>query len=310
MSEIQYSFPRYLAAKTSVDDRALNRQVWDALASHLSATSPVRPLRVLEAGAGTGTMLERMVEWGLLGHACYTAVDSSLENREAAFQRLPRWAEAHGFRLTGLPGEGLIFEKPGSLIELDYAAQDLFDFAPRQLAGSKWDLLVAHAFLDLLDIPAALPVLFKLLKPGALFYFTLNFDGVTLFEPPIDPTFDELIERLYHCTMDERITAGRRSGDSRSGRHLFGHLRQAGAQILAAGASDWVVHPSPQGYPGDEAYFLHHIIHFIEGSLAGRPELDPAHFSSWAAKRHAQIERGELVYIAHQLDFLGRAPLS
>ena len=60
-----YSFPRYLAAKKSVDDRALNRRVWETLAQSLPAASPA-PLRVLEVGAGIGTMLERLLESGLL----------------------------------------------------------------------------------------------------------------------------------------------------------------------------------------------------------------------------------------------------
>ena len=29
-------------------------------------------------------------------------------------------------------------------------------------------------------------------------------------------------------------------------------------------------------------------------------------FEAWIAERHAQIERGELVYITHQMDFLGQ----
>ena len=100
--------------------------------------------------------------------------------------------------------------------------------------------------------------------------------------------------------MDARPTGG----DSRAGRHLFGHLRQAGADILAAGASDWVVHGANGAYPADEKYFLHFILHFFEESLTGRPALDAGAFANWLAARHAQIERGELVYIAHQMDFL------
>jgi len=30
-------------------------------------------------------------------------------------------------------------------------------------------------------------------------------------------------------------------------------------------------------------------------------------FAGWIDRRHAQIETSELVYIAHQMDFLGRA---
>jgi hypothetical protein len=108
--------------------------------------------------------------------------------------------------------------------------------------------------------------------------------------------------------MDERLTAGKPSGDSRTGRHLFAHLRSAGAEILASGSSDWIVFPSPSGYPQDEAYFLHFMIHTIYTALQGVPELDPTHLESWAAERHVQIERGELLYIAHQLDFAGMVP--
>ncbi len=59
-----YSFPRYLAAKRSVDDRALNRQVRDALCRALPLAAPDAPLRVLEIGAGDGAMFERMLTWG------------------------------------------------------------------------------------------------------------------------------------------------------------------------------------------------------------------------------------------------------
>ena len=135
---------------------------------------------------------------------------------------------------------------------------------------------------------------------------TLNFDGSTIFEPVIDPAFDAIVEALYHRSMDERITGGQPSGDSRTGRHLFAHLRRAGAEILEAGASDWVVFPRQGGYPADEAYFLHFILHFFESSLKGYPDMDQQRFARWLEVRHAQVERGELVYIAHQIDFLAR----
>jgi hypothetical protein len=38
--------------------------------------------------------------------------------------------------------------------------------------------------------------------------------------------------------------------------------------------------------------------------LKGNAELNEDVFSEWLRKRHEQIERGELVYVAHQLDFL------
>jgi hypothetical protein len=161
-------------------------------------------------------------------------------------------------------------------------------------------------------LPRLLAEAGPLLKPGGLFYSTITFDGATILQPEIDLELDARIEALYHQTMDERITADQPSGDSRSGRHLFGHLRDAGVELLDAGGSDWVVFAGPGGYPADEAYFLHFIVHTIQTALQGHPRLDAARyaarFADWIEQRHQQIERGELVYIAHQLDFLGRLP--
>jgi SAM-dependent methyltransferase len=303
-----YSFTRYLSAKKSVDDRALNRQVWESLAPALPPSGPDTPLRVLEVGAGTGAMFERMLDWGLLKYADYTALDLQAENTLGARQALPRWASRQGYPCRTSPDGRLVFSGEGLRVSLQLEAIDIHEFIARGQNQMGWDLLVAHAFLDLLDIPAVLPPLLSLCRPGGLLYFTINFDGLTLLEPVIDPAFDALIEDLYHRTMDERIVDGRPSGDSRLGRHLFSYLRDAGAEIIAAGASDWVVFPFSHGYPQDEAYFLHFIIHTIHQALAGRPELDAPQFERWILERHAQIERGELVYIAHQLDFLGRLP--
>jgi hypothetical protein len=157
-------------------------------------------------------------------------------------------------------------------------------------------------------VPATPPHLFALLRPGGSFYFTLNFDGATILEPAVDAPLEDLIQDLYHRTMDGRQTDGRPSGDSRTGRYLFAQLRAAGARLLAAGSSDWVVFPGKNGYPDDEAYFLHFIIDTIGRALHDHPDLDPARFNRWVARRHAQIEAGELVYIAHQLDFAGVNP--
>jgi hypothetical protein len=86
---------------------------------------------------------------------------------------------------------------------------------------------------------------------------------------------------------------------------LFTHLKASGAQILAAGASDWVVYPGAEGYPADEAFFLHCILDFLVHSLKERTDVDQAAFSEWILERRQQIEQGELIYIAHQIDFLG-----
>jgi hypothetical protein len=310
MKPTDYSFTRYLAAKKSVDDRSLNQHVWAQLGAALPPTSPEDPLQVIEIGAGIGTMIERSLEWGLLQDAHYTALDNQPENLATARLRLEGWATARNMEMRASPGQ-MLLEQDQHQVAVSLVHADVLDWiaglgTARRSAGPGADLLLAHAVLDLLDVPAVLPGLLGLLAPRGLFYFSLNFDGLTLLEPTVDPGLDDLIPVLYHRTMDERRVNGKLSGDSRTGRHLFAHLQNAGAELLAAGASDWVVYPVQGSYPGDEAYFLHFILHTIHQALFGNPELASSRLDEWIAKRHAQVERGEMVYIAHQIDVLGR----
>jgi len=304
----EFSFGRYLAAKRTVDDRALNLRVWQALADQLSGGAPAGPLRVLELGAGVGTMIERAVEWGLFpGDVVYTALDAQPENVEEARRRLPAWAARRGFDVQQR-GEALVLSEGERRLTVQLEPRDVFEFAAAEAGRRAWDLMIANAFMDLVNIPAALPTLFALLRPGGLFYFTITFDGVTAFGPPVDPALDAQIERLYHADMNARRFDGLPTGGSRAGRDLLQHLLASPAQVLEAGASDWVVVPGPAGYLADEAYFLHFIVHTIEGALTGHAALDADAFAAWVERRHRQIEAAELVYIAHQLDVLGRLP--
>jgi SAM-dependent methyltransferase len=305
MTSVDYSFIRYLAAKKSVDDRALNRRVWESVRSALPPSTASTPLRVLEVGAGVGTMLERLLDWSALTYAAYTGIDADPTSITEAHRRLPAWGLNQGFDVEASRGQ-MRFEQGGREVSVEFEAIDVFDFVAREQGHRTWDLLLAHAFMDLVDVPTALPSLFSLLRAGGLFYFTIVFDGATIFQPDIEPALDDQIETLYHQTMDQRITAGGPSGDSRTGRHLFDYLRVVGVELLDAGGSDWVVFAGPEGYPGDEAYFLHFILHTIHSALKGHPDLDVARFTDWIERRHAQVDQGRLVYIAHQVDFLGR----
>jgi SAM-dependent methyltransferase len=296
---------RYLAAKQGLDDRSLNRHVWGHLVRAVQDRQASSPLRVLEVGCGIGTMLERLLDWGLLTKAAYTGIDVNTEFIRTAAARLHGFVAARHASLTPEPDGARLLSTPGQEVRITFEAADLFDFLHRAPGKSVWDLLVAHAVLDLIDLPTALPRLLSRLAPGGIFYFTLNFDGVTALEPPIDPDLDALIETLYHRTMDQRRRRGKPSGSSRTGRRLFGSLKAAGTRLIAAGSSDWVVWPGPDGYAGDEAYFLHAIIDTIGRALHGHPGLDRGRFQDWIAARHRQIDAQELTYIAHQLDFLG-----
>jgi len=307
MMPLTFNFIDYLAAKKSVDDRALNRNLLQRLADHLPATSPDNPLHVLEVAAGIGTMLERLLEWQILDNVTYTAIDLQPDYIAAAARRLPRWAKSRGFQVQPLTGSSFLFQRGSQRVTLKLETVDVFEFVRREQGQQQWDLLIAHAFLDLVNLPSLLPGLFALLKADGLAYFTINFDGETILLPAIDPAQDNALIELYHRLMDEPRIDGQPVGGSQTGRQLFRHITAAGAEIIDAGSSDWVVFPGPDGYPHQEAFFLHCIIDTIAAALHQNIAAD---IQPWLARRHAQIERHELVYIAHQLDFLGRiAPI-
>ncbi len=305
-NESDYSFARYLSAKKSIDDRALNRCVWDRFRATLATLDKSKPLNVLEIGSGIGTMFERSIQWGLIEAVQYTALDAMPENTLEAKSRLPLWADKLGYCVNNISENEFRFHGSGIDATLDLQTGDFFEFAQRNASAERWDVILANAFLDLVDVRKTLPIMLNLLNPEGLLFFTINFDGVTIFEPGVDRDLDLLIERLYHQTMDERTANGQVSGDSRTGRHLFENARNNGLDILEAGSSDWTVFAGKDGYRQDEAYFLHFIIHTIYLALKGRPEIDERKFRDWIVTRHSQVEKRELVYLAHQVDILCR----
>jgi SAM-dependent methyltransferase len=266
---------RYLAAKRTVDDRAFDRRVRDRLLDELPATP-----RVLEAGCGTGVTVPRLVDWGVTAGS-YRGVDRDPTVVAAARESGPGGLDSHpvdgGFRVGDLTAR---FETGDAL--------DAFD-------DERADLVVAQAFLDLVPIDAALDAFAGALGPDGLVYAPITFDGETIFQP--DHPADDAVVAAYHAAIDD--APGR---DARAGRHLLDACRARDGDLLAAGASDWVVHPRDGGYPAEERRFLATILAFVEDAVAGTvPDAD-----AWLRTRRRQLEAGALTYVAHGYDVLYR----
>jgi hypothetical protein len=289
--------PRYLAAKKGIDDRALNHHVWETLRRFLPQSTGHEAVKILEIGAGIGTMLERVIDRGLLtGPATYIATDSDPDQLQAARKYLSVWAARQGHAMAwSAEFRGLLHtaNAPVSLVLHPAGAEELADGPDTH---GPFHLIIAHAVLDLVDFPALLPGLLSRLKNRGLAYLTCNFDGETIFLPAGDG--DEEIISQYHASMEARLT-----GASHTGRRLLEFLQGPGMEILAAGSSDWVVHPCNGRYSTDEALFLHAIVETIERELAKNP-IPPTGLAAWADRRHSQIDTGELSFLARHLDLL------
>ncbi len=288
-------FAAYLESKVAIDDRALHPRVTQAAWQGLTE----RPgLRVLELGAGVGTMLQRLWRWGLLPpQVHYTAVERDPGLRAVARQRLARWTRAQGgvFREAG---SEWVCELPGVHLTVAWHTADVFAFL--EAAHGGWNLVLAHAFVDLVPVQPLLDALLPRAR-GARLWFTLNFDGGTHFWPVDDAATEAHLMQRYHATM-QRWHGPHHMPGAHTGRVLLAGLSARGLPLLAVGSSDWVVYPQGGRYPAHEAHFLRHIVETVHQALRDDPQVPAAALEAWRRQRLAQIEAGRLVYIAHQID--------
>lgn len=275
-SDSRYDYSRYLQAKRSVDSRSINRHVLDTLQARLDRS---QPMRILEIGGGTGSMVRRCLDYQLSTAAHYTLVDRDADTLASFDDGLRADARAAGYTL-------------------DIVHADIEDFLLRQ--SDDFDLVIANAVIDLLDVPSLLAQLRPRCAPDALLWFTINFDGESCFLPARRD--DDRIWQAYHASMN------RPPGQRYAGRNLLQTLSESGAALLASGSSDWVVHAIDGAYLADESYFLHHIVYTIDNELRGAPPIASADFARWIVSRHQDIEEARLIYIAHQLDVLSKLP--
>ncbi len=295
-------FQRYLEAKRTIDDRALNRRVFDRFTEGLASREA--PARIVELGAGIGTMIARLAAWDALPErVSYRAVDRDRENVAYAREKLPGWLEQAGFAVEwtdpARPGDRtLVARSTETRLDVSLEVADAFEITDTA------DAVIAAAFLDVVALEDAIEVIDRLLDSRGLLYAPITFDGGTTFAPA--HPLDDRIERCYHRHMDEL----RAPGGSLTGRELLVSLPDRGWTIEAAGGADWVVRPIDDGYPDGERAFVDHILETIDEAIA---ELDPHDLSTaererWLDRRRGELDRGELVYVAHNLDVLARPP--
>jgi hypothetical protein len=285
----------YLEAKRSIDDRSLNRHVWDAFVSRSSVLAGTlhRPLRIGELGAGSGTMVDRLREWHFFDGLSRAGCDR-IEYH--SWEQNPRTARYIPDRIA----------REARIVSSEVLVTDITDGGSAALVPpGGYDILIAHAVLDLFPPEVLSELLQRFLQPRGLLYGSIVFDGVTVFAPEGDPLVDRLVMEYYHRSM----TAG---GFGRT--HLL-NLTSRGFRVLSAGSSDWIVPPRKEGLREDERTLVATILSMVESSVgslvdaegeAPRAEtaLQRRDLEGWLGRRREQMERGELLFEAHQLDML------
>ncbi|OHE62088.1 MAG: hypothetical protein A2Z99_10685 [Treponema sp. GWB1_62_6] len=288
------SFRRYLSAKKTVDDQSLNPRLWASFIGYLETMRKEGAVRILELGAGIGSMAERIFCSAGTEGIQYVLLDENSEFLGEAAQRL-------GTKFGIGPADG----STGIVLQ----AEEAGTWLSRPPQGSPFRVLLANAFLDLVDIPFILELAFRRLEPGGLAYFSINYDGMTDFLPAMESDG----EILGHYNASMRVLKGNYSGTDKSFGRIFRFLSENRYPILDSGSSDWVIVPRPvqengSKYTSDERIVLETVLSMVEASVSASA-CDAALLAEWMAERRRQMESGGLAYIAHQLDVLARKPL-
>lgn len=301
----------YLAAKRTVDDRALNERVWRRFIGELKSgtgrtTERSDPIRILDVGTGIGTMVARLAEWERFDEPItYHGIDIDPAVIDAGRTRLPHWLASAGYDVTRnddrIVAQSIESDRSSSVtesrIEISLEVADVASITDDA------DAVIAAAFLDVVDLEATLSRLRDCLGEGGILYAPCTYDG-GMAVVPTQP-LDGKIERLYHRHMDEIRD---RPGSARAGAQLLEAAPRHGFEVLAVGGGDWVVRPGPRGYEAGEETFLEFLLETMDGALADYPDsvLSADSREAWITRRSRQVRAGELSLIAHNLDLLAR----
>ncbi|MEM8488608.1 MAG: hypothetical protein AAF564_23875 [Bacteroidota bacterium] len=309
-----FNYATYLESKGPLDARSLNQRVWDGFVQALNDqavhgaklhASSDRTIRLVEVGGGIGAMFRRIAAAGLTCNLAYTLVDIEAVNIEHFRSNLEDWLVALGYKKAG--GDPGRWQSPaGYALDISVVHEDIHAFIAQQEGSGGWDGLIAQAFLDLFDLDTFLSELLSLLGSAGVFYFPINFDGITSFLPPAEPSVDMLVESIYHQSMDDRSRQPALRGRSQSGRHLMQVLSGLPVHLLEIGSSDWVVFPRAGQYADKDQAFLAHMLRFVAGELEKSNAIDTDVALQWIANRQQQLHNNQLMLLVHQLDLLGQ----
>ena len=292
------AFADYLQAKFALDERSLNREV---RAAFLDAVHRLPQIECLDVGAGTCASLRRLLHSGLTTPLSLTALDRDPVLLDIARVEAAGWLHALG--LEPDMDEGAIQTRGERRTAIRFVVGELKDYRPER----PYNLITAHAFLDIVPLPQALRLFSGWLQAGGYLYASINYDGDTALLPLYDDAgFEARLLGHYNDTMDSRRVEGQAVGGAYCGRRLHGLLPDYGFDLLAYGSSDWSITPFLGEYRDGDAVCLAALLEMIgaEGQSSGLFPQDQ--LERWREQRLRLLRERRLGMIIHQLDLLAR----
>lgn len=292
------AFADFLQAKFALDERSLNREVRGAF---LDALRSLPRIQCLDVGAGTCATLRRLLNSALTTPLSLTALDRDPGLLDIARQETAAWLRALG--LEPRMEKGVIQTQGERLTTIRFVAGELRDYRPDRL----YNVITAHAFLDIAPLPEALRLFAAWLQPGGYLYASSNYDGDTALLPEYDDAaFEARLLGHYNHTMERRRVDGQATGGAYCGRRVHGLLPEYGFDILAYGSSDWNITPFLGEYRDGDAVCLMAVLEMIRGEGQSSGLFHQDQLDRWREDRLRLLQQRRMGLIIHQLDLLGR----
>jgi hypothetical protein len=247
-------------------------------------------------------MVRRLLRCGLHGSQSITALDPDAALLDIAASRIAGELAGRGYRVLR-HGRGIAGEGVDHRIVVHLPCATVIEFHPE--GAGRFDLITAHALMDVLPLEAVLSRFSGWLAPGGLLYATLVYDGDTaLFPAYRDQAFEATLLAAYDASMERRRVQSESTGGAHAGRRVLGALWRSGFERVAYGSSDWNITPLDGRYRGRDGDVLRALLGFIHNECAREASINGPRLACWYTERCAEIERAELGMIVHQLDIL------
>ncbi len=297
---MQIKFADYLAAKYALDSRSLNPHVYQCLVSELNAKTT---LRWLDLGTGSAAMLRRLINATAIESINAIGIDNNKALLDLGELTTERWLADQGYSIKTQDG-ALLAQSDNKLLQLRFGCRSALDAIPES-HRKIFDLVTAHAFMDVVPLGQVTDSIANYLSPDGLFYGTLNYDGETTLIPVYsDESFENKILANYDQSMENRSLNGVKTGGAKSGRRLLSMLQNKGFEIIAYGSSDWNITPVRGRYRDSDQTCLAALLEMIKKEATGDLGIDSEQLNAWYANRISRVERQQLGIIIHQLDIL------
>lgn len=323
-----YQYSNFLDAKYLLDKKYMSSRIWKNLKSEIKSCSKNNDLhleRILEVGMGTGTLAGHLSRNRITCDEFHgidirsSLIDHARERRtkENIFSKVCKNPKFHNLSVYDVATPRIINKTQ----------------ITKKAFNEPFDLIIAVSLAEHVNKEKMLTSLNKLLNPGGLILLSINYDGLTCFEPVSD--YDEeyfIMENFNNRSIKGQVYDGNVGGDPYCGRHLWGKLVDCGYEPLILDSEDWFIVPQiskSRKYSRLEVSFLKSVINEIYdanvdeniyrkaiagkkfGKLSEKPTRKEIEvIKSWKDRRNKQIDDGELLYICHNIGVLAKKSYS